>query len=136
MPKAPKLRTQYICSNCSFNSPSWYGRCPNCESWDTLVETVVGKAPGTTSALAALAPRTAPTRLSDIRADEFTRIPVSIGELNRVLGGGIVTGSAVLISGEPGIGKSSLMLQLAAELSNSLGAVLYVSAEESINQIK
>lgn len=136
MPKTPKLRTQYVCSSCSFVSPSWYGRCPNCESWDTLVETVIERTPGAASALAGLAPRSTPTPLSQVRADEFTRIPISMGELNRVLGGGIVTGSAILISGEPGIGKSSLMLQLAAELSNSLGAVLYVSAEESIQQIK
>lgn len=137
MPKTPKLRTQYVCSSCEFVASSWYGKCPNCNSWDTLVETTIAKT-GTaaSSALASLAPRTAPTKLSQVRADDFTRIPVSIGELNRVLGGGIVAGSAVLISGEPGIGKSSLMLQLAAELSNSLGEVLYVSAEESIQQIK
>lgn len=136
MPKTPKLRTQYVCSSCEFVSPSWYGKCPNCNTWDSLVETTVAKTTATTSALASLAPRSAPTKLSQVRADEFTRIPVSIGELNRVLGGGIVSGSVVLISGEPGIGKSSLMLQLAAELSNSLGAVLYVSAEESVQQIK
>jgi DNA repair protein RadA/Sms len=136
MPKTPKLRTQYVCSNCEFTSPSWYGRCPNCNAWDTLVETTIAKTTGSASALASLAPRSAPTKLSDVRADDFTRIPVSIGELNRVLGGGIVSGSAVLVSGEPGIGKSSLMLQLAAELSNSLGVVLYVSAEESVTQIK
>lgn len=136
MPKTPKLRTTYVCSNCEYTSPSWYGKCPNCNSWDTLVETTVAKTVSNSSALSSLAPRSAPTKLSDVRADEFTRIPVSIGELNRVLGGGIVAGSAVLISGEPGIGKSSLMLQLAAELSNSLGPVLYVSAEESIQQIK
>ena len=115
---------------------AWYGRCPNCDTWDSLVETVIGKSAAAAGALAGITPRSAPTKLSDVRADEFSRIPVSIGELNRVLGGGIVAGSAVLISGEPGIGKSSLMLQLAAELSNSLGAVLYVSAEESITQIK
>lgn len=136
MPKTPKLRTQYVCSSCEFVSPSWYGKCPNCNTWDSLVETTIAKTAATTSALASLAPRSAPTKLSQVRADEFTRIPVSIGELNRVLGGGIVSGSVVLISGEPGIGKSSLMLQLAAELSNSLGAVLYVSAEESVQQIK
>lgn len=136
MPKTPKLRTQYVCSNCSFVSPSWYGRCPNCDSWDTLVETVEQKSAATTNVLASLAPRSTPTPLSQVRSDEFARIPISIGELNRVLGGGIVLGSAVLISGEPGIGKSSLMLQLAADLSNTLGAVLYVSAEESIQQIK
>lgn len=136
MPKSPKLRTQYVCSNCEFVSPAWYGKCPNCDSWDTLVETVVQRTAPSSNPIAALAPRSAPTKLSHVRADEFTRIPVSIGELNRVLGGGIVSGSAVLISGEPGIGKSSLMLQLAAELSNSLGAVLYVSAEESVQQIK
>lgn len=136
MPKTPKLRTQYVCSNCNFVSPSWYGRCPNCDSWDTLIETVEQKTTASSSPLSALAPRSKPTALSHVRAEEFSRLPVSIGELNRVLGGGIVTGSAVLISGEPGIGKSSLMLQLAAELSNSVGAVLYVSAEESIQQIK
>ncbi len=136
MPKTPKLRTQYVCSNCDFISPSWYGRCPNCESWDTLVETVEQKTVASSNTLASLAPRGKPTALSHVRADEFARMPIAMGELNRVLGGGIVAGSAVLVSGEPGIGKSSLMLQLAAELSNSVGAVLYVSAEESIQQIK
>ncbi|RIK24956.1 MAG: DNA repair protein RadA, partial [Chloroflexi bacterium] len=136
MAKTPKLRTQYVCSNCNFVSPSWYGRCPNCDSWDTLVETVEQKTVASSSALAALAPRGKPTALSHVRADEFSRLPIALGELNRVLGGGVVLGSAVLVSGEPGIGKSSLMLQLAAELSNSVGAVLYVSAEESIQQIK
>jgi DNA repair protein RadA/Sms len=136
MPKSPKLRTQYVCSNCNFVSPSWYGRCPNCESWDTLVETVEQKTTASPNALTSLTPRSTPTALSRVRANEFTRIPIAMGELNRVLGGGIVLGSAVLISGEPGIGKSSLMLQLAAELSNSQGTVLYVSAEESVQQIK
>jgi DNA repair protein RadA/Sms len=136
MPKTPKLRTHYVCSSCSFVSPAWYGKCPNCDTWDSLVETVVERGPQTASALGGLMPRSAPTPLSQVRAEEYARIPIAIGELNRVLGGGIVAGSAVLISGEPGIGKSSLMLQLAAELSNSLGPVLYVSAEESIQQIK
>ncbi|TAH53760.1 MAG: DNA repair protein RadA [Chloroflexota bacterium] len=135
MPKTPKLRTQYVCNNCGYITPSWYGRCPNCSEWDSLTETVIERSP-TTTALTSLVSRTTPIRLNDIRPDGYERVPVSIGELNRVLGGGIVPGSAVLISGEPGIGKSSLMLQLAAELSNSLGAVLYISAEESTSQIK
>ncbi len=135
MPKTPKLRTQYVCSNCGYVSPSWYGKCPNCNNWDSLVETVVERSP-TASGVAGIVSHTTPVRLMEIKPDGYERVPVSIGELNRVLGGGIVPGSAVLISGEPGIGKSSLMLQLAAELSNSLGAVLYVSAEESTSQIK
>lgn len=135
MPKTPKLRTQYVCSNCAFISPSWYGKCPNCNEWDSLVETVIERSP-TTSALTSIVSRTTPVRLTEIKPDGYERVPVSIGELNRVLGGGIVPGSAVLISGEPGIGKSSLMLQLAAELSTTLGAVLYISAEESTSQIK
>lgn len=137
MPKSPKVRTEYICQVCNASFPRWYGKCPNCENWDTLVETVVERTPSAAaSALAALAPRSTPLPLSRVRADEMPRLPVSMGELNRVLGGGIVAGSVVLLSGEPGIGKSSLMLELAAEMSKVLGTVLYVSAEESIAQVK
>lgn len=136
MPKPTKIRTQYVCQNCAASYPKWQGKCSNCGEWETLVETVVEKSPASMTSLATLVPRSAPVRLEDIKANGFQRVPVKIGELNRVLGGGIVPGSAVLVSGEPGIGKSSLMLQLAAELSNSLGMVLYVSAEESVNQIK
>ncbi len=132
----PKARTQYVCSNCAFVAPKWMGKCPNCDSWDTLVETVVERTPLSASSLSSLIPRSTPLPLSKIHADEFKRINVSMGELNRVLGGGIVLGSVILISGEPGIGKSSLMLQVAAEMSQSLGNVLYVSAEESIQQVK
>lgn len=135
MPK-PKIRTQYVCSNCAYVSPKWLGKCPNCESWETLIETVVERTPLSATSLAALTPRSTPLRVSEVNADEFKRIPIAMGELNRVLGGGIVPGSAVLISGEPGIGKSSLMLQMAAELSQTLGTVLYVSAEESVSQVK
>lgn len=136
MPKTPKLRTQYVCQNCGASYPKWQGKCSNCGEWETIVETVVEKAASSYGALATLTPRSAPVRLPDIQADGFQRVAVSMGELNRVLGGGIVPGSAVLVSGEPGIGKSSLMLQLAAELSNSLGVVLYISAEESVSQVK
>lgn len=131
-----KIRTQYVCSNCAYVSPKWLGKCPNCETWDSLVETVVERTPLSATSLSTLVPRTTPLRLPEINAEEFQRIPVAMGELNRVLGGGVVLGSVVLISGEPGIGKSSLMLQLAAEMSQTVGTVLYVSAEESVQQVK
>lgn len=131
-----KIRTQYVCSNCAYVSPKWLGKCPNCETWESLVETVVERTPLSATSLSTLVPRTTPLRLPEINAENFQRIPVAMGELNRVLGGGVVLGSVILISGEPGIGKSSLMLQLAAEMSQTVGTVLYVSAEESVHQVK
>src|ERR687886_725054 len=134
MPKAP--RTKWVCQQCGAIYTKWQGRCSNCEEWDSLVETIEERNTSSLSSLASLAPKSAPQRLPDITTDRFNRITVPMGELSRVLGGGIVPGSMVLISGDPGIGKSTLLLQMAAMQAQSHGTVLYVSGEESVQQIK
>lgn len=128
-----KTHTQFICQNCGSAQPKWMGRCPDCGEWNTLVETAVErrKAPARP-----LVPTSEPQPLPAISADGFRRIPVPLVELNRVLGGGIVPGSAILIGGDPGIGKSTLLLQLSALICGQEGAVLYISGEESARQIK
>ncbi|PKO21316.1 MAG: DNA repair protein RadA [Chloroflexi bacterium HGW-Chloroflexi-1] len=131
-----KTKTRYVCQTCGSAQAKWMGKCPDCGEWNTLVEMVVHEpAPGRAASLVAGAP-TAPQALPDIPADGYERIPVPIGELSRVLGGGIVPGSVVLISGDPGIGKSTLLTQICAALAEDGGPVLYVSGEESAAQIK
>ncbi len=136
MPPKSKTHSQWTCQQCGFISTKAYGRCPECGEWDSMVETVVTRADEKKSALAALAPRSVPQKISDVVTEGFTRIAVPMPELARVLGGGIVPGSLVLIGGEPGIGKSTLLLQMAALLAQSEGTVLYVSGEESVQQTK
>lgn len=135
---SPKSKThsQWVCQQCGYTATKGYGRCPECGEWNSMVETVLTRAEEKKSALAALAPRSAPQKISEVVTEGFTRIPVPMPELARVLGGGIVPGSLVLIGGEPGIGKSTLLLQLAATLAQSSGTVLYVSGEESVQQMK
>jgi DNA repair protein RadA/Sms len=131
MPAKPK--TAFVCQNCGAQSPKWVGRCPSCDGWNTLVEERVVAPPkgrGVTRA-----PR-APVALNEVPPDAEVRIPTGISEFDRVLGGGIVPGSLVLIGGEPGIGKSTLLSQVADKLSALYGKVLYVSGEESERQIK
>lgn len=134
MPKS-KSRAVWVCQQCGFQSTRWVGKCPDCNEWNSLVETVQAREPAA-SALATLAPRSVPQRLPEIVTDGFKRIPVPMPEFNRVLGGGIVPGSVILISGDPGIGKSTILLQVTASLAQELGTVLYVSGEESVQQIK
>jgi DNA repair protein RadA/Sms len=112
----------------------WTGKCPDCGEWNTLVEEVYqeSKTENHRTPLSALAPQ----KLSDIRAEDIRRLPINIGELSRVLGGGIVPGSLVLIGGEPGIGKSTLLLQAAVSVAQNSGTTLYVSGEESNQQLK
>jgi len=132
-----KEKTLYYCQNCGANSAKWIGKCPSCNEWNTYVEEVVQKEnKATTSWRDADKQGTLakPQPLSNIENKGEERIPTFDKELNRVLGGGIVTGSLVLIGGEPGIGKSTLMLQLALQQSDL--KVLYVSGEESQHQIK
>ncbi|MBI5034239.1 MAG: DNA repair protein RadA [Chloroflexi bacterium] len=136
MPAKTKTHTRWICQQCGFVSTKSYGRCPDCGEWNSMTETIVTAAEEKKSALASLAPHSTPQKITEIVTEGFARIPVPIGELSRVLGGGIVPGSLVLIGGEPGIGKSTMLLQLAATLAKSAGIVLYISGEESVQQIK
>lgn len=132
-----KTRTSYFCQQCGYESAKWLGKCPSCNTWNSFVEEVVQKTEPNakewrTSSKADRLPK--PKRISEIQSGQEVRIVTADKELNRVLGGGIVAGSLVLIGGEPGIGKSTLMLQLALSLSSS--KILYVSGEESDHQIK
>ncbi len=131
-----KEKTVYVCSNCGQESPKWQGKCPACGQWNTFVEEVVRAAPVSARRVAAGVERVKarPVTIGEIQADEEPRIDLRDQELNRVLGGGLVRGSLVLIGGEPGIGKSTLVLQTVLRLSGH--RVLYVSGEESARQLK
>lgn len=135
MPKT-KTHSKWVCQQCGFVSTKSYGRCPDCGEWNTMVETIEAREPSAASSLAALAPRSEPQKISEVVTEGFERMQVPMPELARVLGGGVVPGSLVLIGGEPGIGKSTLLLQMAAILAQSIGTVLYVSGEESVQQTK
>jgi len=133
---ARKAATVFSCTACGAQSPQWIGRCPECGAWSTLVEERSVDAPPR-GGVAQVAPSSSgAVRLSDVAAAAVPRIPTGIADMDRVLGGGLVPGSVVLVGGEPGIGKSTLLLQVAARLSERLGSVLYVSAEESAQQVK
>lgn len=129
-----KIKTAYFCQNCGTQSPKWVGKCPSCGEWNTYVEEVVQKSTGKTSAFGNSQKINKPQPAGELEAAQLPRIPVIDQELNRVLGGGLVPGSLILFGGEPGIGKSTLMLQLALRQHNM--SVLYVSGEESEEQIK
>ncbi|MFA5521903.1 MAG: DNA repair protein RadA [Castellaniella sp.] len=128
---AIRPRTRYVCSECGSSQPKWEGRCPDCRQWNTMVETVDAAAG---HRFASLAGSTPVQRLSEVQAREQPRLPTGIEEFDRVLGGGIVRGAVVLIGGDPGIGKSTLLLQALVALSQRAG-VLYVSGEESAEQV-
>ena len=126
-----KSRTLYSCTECGGQSPKWQGQCPHCNAWNTLVETVQESAP---SRFTAVSKTSSIRRLGDVEAADFPRYPTGIAEFDRVLGGGLVEGGVVLIGGDPGIGKSTLLLQALCLMSGSM-RVLYVSGEESAQQI-
>ncbi len=129
-----KVKKAYFCKNCGFEAPKWLGRCPSCGEWNSFTEEVVARAPSSLSAaVAAGTPQTPPQRVRDIERSSHRRLDLHNAEVNRVLGGGLVPGSLVLLGGEPGIGKSTLSLQIA--LTNHSLRTLYVSGEESAEQI-
>lgn len=132
-----KTLTRYVCQECGRVSASYMGKCPQCSAFNSMVEEIVQEeaAPKSRSAAHGLTGRSTPRRLSDISVQAEDRIPVPMGEFSRVLGGGIVPGSIVLIGGDPGIGKSTLLLQMTMGMA-SKQRVLYVSGEESERQIK
>lgn len=132
-----KKKTVFFCKQCGYESSKWLGQCPGCHEWDSFVEEPVAKAvPGVSGTVSATKKDAAPTLLSNVTTDDENRISTKISEMDRVLGGGIVVGSLVLVGGDPGIGKSTLLLQMCRNLSDEGKKVLYVSGEESLRQIK
>ena len=129
-----KKATVFFCKECGFESGKWLGQCPGCKSWNTFVEEPVTKKTVATRGIDRTSLK--PQKLSEVRTEDENRITTGISELDRVLGGGIVQGSLVLVGGDPGIGKSTLLLQMCRELVALNKRVLYVSGEESMKQIK
>lgn len=131
-----KTITQYVCQECGRKSPKPMGRCPKCGEWNSMVEEIIEKTPAAAKhTRPSIGERSTPRKLSEISGDVEERIPMPIEEFSRVLGGGIVPGSVVLIGGDPGIGKSTLLLQATLAMASQF-TVLYVSGEESDRQIK
>ncbi len=129
-----KAKTVFFCKECGTESSKWLGQCPGCRQWDTFVEEPVVKKSSTGSSYKDVAKQ--PVLLSEVRSETESRLSSGIGELDRVLGGGIVPGSLVLVGGDPGIGKSTLLLQTCREIVNKGKRVLYITGEESKGQIK
>lgn len=126
-----KLRSSYVCQQCGYETPTWYGKCPSCGTWNSLVETVKEEVRTKSSFLRKSTAATTPQKLSEVRHIEKNRLKSGFEEFDRVMGGGIVPGSVTLLAGDPGIGKSTLLLHVLAKTGG-----LYVSGEESAEQIK
>ena len=129
-------KTVYFCQECGYESAKWMGQCPGCKAWNTFVEETVSAKKNPSGNLKSSEKRQNPVILKDISLSEDERQTTQIGELDRVLGGGIVPGSLVLVGGDPGIGKSTLLLQVCRNLAENQVTVLYISGEESLRQIK
>ena len=128
-----KVKTVFVCSQCGYESPKWLGKCPGCNSWNSFYEEKLTQSKGTGTAKEVK--KATLKILNEVEGKHESRTDTGIAELNRVLGGGLVNGSLVLLGGEPGIGKSTLILELCDKI-NGNGKVLYVSGEESAEQIK
>ena len=130
-----KQKTIFFCTECGTESPKWMGKCPGCGAWNTMSEEIIQETPKSGSKSTTIASSSKPKHLKDISTSAEDRISTGFSELDRVLGGGIVSGSLILIGGDPGIGKSTILLQTCGHLGNSKN-VLYISGEESQRQIK
>jgi DNA repair protein RadA/Sms len=134
-----KVKTKFICHSCGYESPKWLGRCPNCQQWNTFVEEIQEVTGNRHAGFSQHSPLTSDRKavpITTIESKEENRVLTNSDELNRVLGGGIVNGSLVLIGGDPGIGKSTLLLQVSNQLATKGLKVLYISGEESVKQTK
>ena len=134
MASKSRARTAFTCTECGFETAKWVGRCPECQQWGTVVER--GAQAGPQFRAQPLAPTTKARPITETPPQDAAHWPTTIGELDRVLGGGIVPGAAILFSGEPGVGKSTLLIETASRIAATGARVLYVSAEESVNQVR
>src|SRR5438552_2452921 len=132
----PRTSTRFVCQKCGYESIKWLGKCPDCASWNSLTEEIQVVRPSSPAARVFGAEVSAPRAITEIAVEDHQRVSSGIGEFDRVLGGGIVPGSLVLIGGDPGIGKSTLLSQVASEVSSKHGRTLYVTGEESVQQVK
>ena len=130
-----KIKTKYVCQQCGYETARYMGKCPECGNWDSFVEETVVKGSQTTSSQTIVDTAQPPMLIKDVVIGEEIRTSTNISEFDRVLGGGLVQGSIVLLAGDPGIGKSTLILQLCEKVQGE-GKALYVSGEESAEQIK
>jgi len=130
-----KTKTVFFCTNCGNETPKWMGRCPGCGAFNTMEEHIEKPVPSGKAKIAPVGISRYPKRIREVTSDGETRFSTGMGELDRVLGGGAVAGSLVLVGGAPGIGKSTLLLQICNSLCNGR-KVLYVSGEESARQLK
>ena len=131
-----KTKTHFVCQSCGYQMPKWLGRCPGCQEWNTFVEERIIEEKQPERDLLGLESSAIPVPLNEIKGEGKERLTIGMGEFDRVLGGGIVLGSLVLVGGDPGIGKSTLLLQAMNQLAASGAKVLYVSGEESLQQTK
>lgn len=132
----PKAKTHFVCQACGYQAPKWLGRCPGCQDWNTFVEERVVEERVPERDLLGFETEAIPTPITEVVSEEKERLQVGIAEFDRVLGGGIVFGSVVLVGGDPGIGKSTLLLQMMSRLASNGKKVLYISGEESLQQTK
>ncbi len=133
----PKAKTIFVCQDCGHESPKWLGKCPGCGAWNTMVEEILPSAAAARPGISpGLSSGEKPVAISTVEAEDAPRLSSGSAELDRVLGGGIVPGSFVLVGGDPGIGKSTILLQLASRIAETHGTVLYVSGEESTRQVR
>ncbi len=130
-----KIKTMYVCNECGYQTPKWLGKCPGCDAWGSFTETIVEEKKQASVKNNTKTQKRVPKKISDIKYDNEVRYSTGSGELDRVLGGGIVRGSLILVGGDPGIGKSTLLLQICSFLGKTR-KILYISGEESEKQIK